>query len=181
MDRLMDAMASGALRLRPFRPEDQAAALALFRRVLHDLAPPGMEAGAEKYIAEAMAEDYGDLAAFYPPGRGSGFWVAQSETDELTGTFGLKPATDGAAELRRMFVAPGMRRRGVGRAMLAHAEALCRGWSIPRIVLRTSQLHRAALALYRSSGFEEVESKLLDVGGLSIRTFRLEKRLDPRP
>jgi putative acetyltransferase len=173
-----EPVAEAAIELRLFRPADQPAAMALFRQVLHDLAPPGMEASAEKYIAEAIAEDYGDLGAFYAPGRGSGFWVALSETGQLVGTFGLKPAAADAVELRRMFVVPGMRRRGVARTMLAHAEAMCGGWGIARIVLRSSQLHRAALALYRDTGFAEVESKPVNVDGVIFRTFRLEKRLD---
>jgi hypothetical protein len=58
-----ELVAEAAIELRPFRPADQAAALALFRRVLHDLAPPGMEASAEKYIAEAVAR----ITATWPP------------------------------------------------------------------------------------------------------------------
>lgn len=174
-----DLITEAAIELRPFRPSDQPAALALFRQVLRDFAPPGMEAAVETYIADAIDEDYGDLAAFYRPARGSAFWTARSAAGELVGTFGLKPAADDAAELRRLFVAPAMRRRGIARAMLAHAEALCREWDIPRLTLRTSRLHRAALALYRDTGFEEVERSFVEVDGISLLTFRLEKRLGP--
>jgi GNAT superfamily N-acetyltransferase len=78
-----------------------------------------------------------------------------------------------------MFVVPAMRRRGLGRAMLAQAEALCRGWGIPRLTLRTSQLpprRAGTLSRHRLRGGE---SRLINLEGVVVRTFRLEKRLDP--
>jgi GNAT superfamily N-acetyltransferase len=57
------------------------------------------------------------------------------------------------AELKRMFVAPGIRGQGVGRALLRALEDEARGLGARRLVLETGIRQRAALALYRKTGF----------------------------
>lgn len=68
-------------------------------------------------------------------------------------------ATDSAAvELKRMYVTPAARGRGLARAMLAELErtALAAGYS--RIVLETGTAQPEAIALYASSGYAQVPS-----------------------
>ncbi len=85
-------------------------------------------------------------------------------------------------ELRRMYVAPAARRRGIGRMMLDFAERHVAGLGIPRIDLSTSELQQAALALYRRAGYELVRTEQADeannktIGG-GIRRFHFEKHL----
>jgi ribosomal protein S18 acetylase RimI-like enzyme len=55
--------------------------------------------------------------------------------------------------------APGARRRGVARALLAEAERRARRQGLGEIALDTSLDNRAARALYLSEGFEEVAYK----------------------
>jgi hypothetical protein len=45
--------------------------------------------------------DLPDIAEFYKNGR---FWVALDENDQLMGTIGIEPLTDGQASLRKMFL-----------------------------------------------------------------------------
>jgi GNAT superfamily N-acetyltransferase len=59
-------------------------------------------------------------------------------------------------ELRRMYVHFSTRRAGIGRQMLAFAEDECRRRNAFRLVLGTSELQDAALALYRASGYSLV-------------------------
>ena len=62
-----------------------------------------------------------------------------------------EPATDAAgprAELKRMFVDPDARGRGVGGALLARIEADAAARGIREIVLETGDLNHAAQALY---------------------------------
>lgn len=81
-----------------------------------------------------------------------------------------------------MYVQPSARRRGVARAMLAHAEAEARRAGYRRIVLSTSELQQAALAFYRGAGYEALGEELATaatnktVGG-GIRRFHFAKRL----
>ena len=81
-----------------------------------------------------------------------------------------------------MYVQPSARRRGVARAMLAHAEAEARRAGYRRIVLSTSELQQAALAFYRGAGYEALGQERATaatnktVGG-GIRRFHFAKRL----
>src|SRR5690606_22809221 len=61
------------------------------------------------------------------------------------------------AEIKRMWVDPGVRGLGVGRRLLHELEsrAAARGVSIVR--LETNRSLREAIALYRSAGYVEVE------------------------
>ena len=59
-------------------------------------------------------------------------------------------------ELKRMYVAPEARGRGVARAVLAHLEAEARSLGLERLVLETGTRQPEALALYRRAGFIEI-------------------------
>ena len=61
-----------------------------------------------------------------------------------------------AAEIKRMFVLPSQRGRGLGRRMLAflEAEAARRGYA--RAVLETGNLQREAIGLYRAMGWTPI-------------------------
>jgi putative acetyltransferase len=176
-------MTRPSIQIRPFRAGDARAVRALFARVNRALAPQGQADRFERYIESSIAGEIGRIAEYYaPPGR-AGFWVAMQGT-ELAGFFGLEPAGPDAAELRRMYVAPEMRRMGLGRALLAWAEkeALKLGYS--RLDLSTSELQGPALALYRQAGYQETGAAIADapsnktIGG-GVRRHHFAKRLGP--
>ncbi|MFL4975922.1 MAG: GNAT family N-acetyltransferase [Microvirga sp.] len=171
-----------ALVIRPFADADLPAVRALFVQVNRDLAPHTMRDAFEAYIARSLREEIDRIPAYYAERQG-GFWVGHDQDGALLGTFGIeRAAEDGAAELRRMYVQPSARRRGVARAMLAHAEAEARRAGYRRIVLSTSELQHAALAFYRGAGYEALGEELATaatnktVGG-GIRRFHFAKRL----
>jgi GNAT superfamily N-acetyltransferase len=60
------------------------------------------------------------------------------------------------AELKRMYVSPAARGRGVGRAVLAELERTAANAGYPRMVLETGTKQPEALALYQSAGYAEV-------------------------
>jgi len=64
--------------------------------------------------------------------------------------------TDETAEIKRMYVAPSARRRGLARAMLTHLEhtALTTGAEV--MVLETGLAQPEAIALYESSGYSPI-------------------------
>jgi GNAT superfamily N-acetyltransferase len=62
----------------------------------------------------------------------------------------LDPAT---AEIKRMYVAPAARGRGIGRAVLAALEREARRLGAQRLVLETGIRQEVALALYQNAGF----------------------------
>ena len=63
---------------------------------------------------------------------------------------------EGAAEIKRMYVMPSMRGRGLACAVLdfLEAEAVRRGFS--RVILETGRQMTEALGLYRSRGWKEI-------------------------
>ncbi|MFL6118111.1 GNAT family N-acetyltransferase [Actinophytocola sp.] len=62
------------------------------------------------------------------------------------------------AELKRMYVAPAFRGRGLARAVLAELERTAGEAGFRRVILESGQRQPEALALYRSSGYEPVPS-----------------------
>lgn len=59
-------------------------------------------------------------------------------------------------EIKRMYVAPGARRAGLAREVLAHLEATAREAGSRVMVLETGIEQPEAIGLYRSSGYEPV-------------------------
>jgi putative acetyltransferase len=79
-------------------------------------------------------------------------WVARSDGD-VVGTVALQRQDDGNLRLRRMFIAPELRGRGVGRALLDVALERARSIGAPAVHLQTLTVMAAAQHLYESAGF----------------------------
>jgi putative acetyltransferase len=72
------------------------------------------------------------------------------------GCVALRRLDGGRCELKRMFVRPEARRRGVGRALARGVLDLAAGSGYRAVLLDTSVRQGEALALYRSLGFADV-------------------------
>jgi GNAT superfamily N-acetyltransferase len=68
--------------------------------------------------------------------------------------WGLSPA----AEVKRMYVAPAARRRGLARQVLGHLEDTARVAGATVMVLETGTGQPEALGLYRSQGYRPTEA-----------------------
>lgn len=64
---------------------------------------------------------------------------------------------DGDAEVKRMYVAAGVRGRGFARRVLAELERTAMEAGRRRMVLETGTLQPEAIALYLSSGYTEID------------------------
>ena len=169
-----------AINIRPFDVNDAAHVRELFVRVNRLLAPPHMHRAFEDYIAASLTEEVDRIAEYYG-GKGGGFWVAV-EGEKIVGMFGLEPASAETMELRRMYVDPDVRRRGIARKMLRYAEDECRRRNLPRIELSTSELQGDALSLYRNSGYQLEREEIATTAsnktlGGGIRRFHFTKLL----
>ena len=166
--------------IRPFDPKDAVAVRNLFIQVNRLLAPPGMADAFEEYIARSLTDEIDRVIDYYKE-RNGGFWVAVVD-GQIAGMFGLEPSAEAAMELRRMYVDPTFRRRGIARTMLAFAEDECRRRDRPRMDLSTSELQPDALRLYRSSGYTLVHEEIVaeqsnkTLGG-GIRRYHFTKAL----
>jgi putative acetyltransferase len=144
------------------------------------LAPQHLREAFEAYIERSLAEEIDVIQSYYTK-RNGGFWVAL-ENQEIVGMFGLEASAGKAMELRRMYVDPDHRRKGIARSMLAFAEHECRRRHRPRLSLSTSELQPEAVAFYRSTGYrlEREEVSLVQsnksLGG-GIKRYHFAKEL----
>ncbi|MFB6104208.1 MAG: GNAT family N-acetyltransferase [Halobacteriaceae archaeon] len=95
-----------------------------------------------------------DLAALSDPSSRDRVFVAV-EDDAFVGCVILAWRGDLAAEIKRVYVRPGARGEGVGRALLERVIEAAEGMGCQRLVLHTGPFSEAAQSLYRDLGFEE--------------------------
>jgi GNAT superfamily N-acetyltransferase len=112
-------------------------------------------------------ERYGDggdatflAPADFDPPRGI-YLIAYDVTDRPVATGGWRSRDrndegnlDGDAELKRMYVVPDMRGRGLARRILAALEDDARAAGRLRMVLETGDKQPEAIALYTATGYE---------------------------
>jgi putative acetyltransferase len=93
-------------------------------------------------------------AGFEPPG---GALLLARVGDQSMGCVGLQATIDASTvELKRMYVRPAARGLGIGRTLLGAAIDWARHGGCMRLRLDTLPQLDAALALYRSAGFQPI-------------------------
>ena len=82
--------------------------------------------------------------------------VARDAGGEAVGCGALRPLGDGVAEIKRMYVVPAARGRGLSKLVLAGLEAAARdrGWTTLR--LETGPRQPEAIALYERAGYRPI-------------------------
>ena len=107
-----------------------------------------------------LAERYGEpdptptpAAEFAPP---VGAFLLALVDDVAVGCAGVRLLTAETAELKRMYVDPALRRRGVARALLGAIEAQAAQLGAAAIRLETGVMQPEAIALYRSAGYGDI-------------------------
>jgi GNAT superfamily N-acetyltransferase len=72
------------------------------------------------------------------------------------GSWGDDEPGPGTGEVKRMYVVPAWRGRGLSRLVLAEVERHARELGLVRLVLETGELQTAAIALYHAAGYDRV-------------------------
>ena len=111
----------------------------------------------EELVARDGMLDDGELglsAAMFAPPSGA-FLVARAEeaaTDPVGGV-GVRTVAAGTGEVRRLWVDPQWRRRGVARALMDGFEQAARDLGLDTLRLATGDRQPEAVALYDASGW----------------------------
>ena len=103
-------------------------------------------------------------------GSKDSFFVSD-DGGSIAGTVGIKEDDKDSALLRRFFVSPDHRRRGVGSALLNEALEFCRKEGYKKVIFRCTDRMRDAMRLCEKKGFREIES--IDMGGFRIHRLML--------
>ena len=102
-----------------------------------------------------------DVAAFE---EASGYFVIARDGDQAVGCGAFRPVGAGCAEIKRMIVRAGARRRGVARKILRHLEDEARRRDFRSLVLETGCDNSEAIALYEAEGYFPIPPFLGYVG-----------------
>lgn len=106
---------------------------------------------------EAAARVAQLLAAHTPFAGAGGAFLVATVGGEAAGCIALAPLADNTGEVKRMFVTPSLRRRGVGAALLAALEEEARRLGYRRLRLETGDQQPEAVALYAQAGYARID------------------------
>ena len=109
-----------------------------------------------------------DADDFAPPG---GAFLLGYLDGELVGCAALRRHDDGTVELKRMYVRPAYRRRGLARQLLSAIEDRARALGYRRLLLETGSKQPEAVALYESHGYRRAENFGFHHDSPSVRSF----------
>jgi putative acetyltransferase len=120
--------------------------------------------------AELIAATNAELSQRYPEAGACHFRLDPDEVGDGRGAFfvayldsvhvgcgAVRRLDDATAELKRMYVRPTHRGRGVGGAILDALEAEARKLGVRRVVLETGVRQHEALAMYGRAGYARCE------------------------
>lgn len=79
--------------------------------------------------------------------------------------------------IHALHVRPGAQRRGVGRALIAHAEAAIAAAGHARVRLETDTFNAQSRAFYAGLGYREIDAYPDQAWDSGLTTLRLEKTL----
>ena len=110
------------------------------------------------------------LAELYPPEQrfgpnlkahhledGRGTFLIARDGGQAVGCGAIRLLESTTAEVKRMYVKPDQRNKGVARAVLVALEVAAKKLGVRRLVLETGSYSDAALSFYRRAGFTQVD------------------------
>ncbi len=115
--------------------------------------------------------DLDHLAVGYFECKDSGFWVAEVES-YIVGMIGVQRINDDSAEIRRLRVRDGYRRRGIGTQLMQQAISFCREKQFLKVVLDVRIERAPALKMFDTFGF--LQGREREISGRKLRDFYLD-------
>lgn len=152
------------MRIRPARPDDLPALLALWERSVrasHDFLGEDDVVGLRPQVAEALA-----LPSV-------GWWVLTVDPDTPAGFLGF---ADGAIEA--LFIDPEHFGAGGGRRLVAHAQTLA---GERALTVEVNEQNRGAVAFYAALGFVAFDRTPVDSAGRPFPLLRMRRAAPGAP
>jgi putative acetyltransferase len=134
-------------RIRDARNEDESAIREVLDSVLAEYGLSSDPGGTDVDLA--------DIEGNYLKSGGV-FRVVLAPGGSILGCAGLFRLSEDEAELRKMYLLPPARGRGIGRRLLQELLSHARRLGYRRVSLETASVLTEAIALYRSAGFQPV-------------------------
>ncbi|MDX2273368.1 MAG: GNAT family N-acetyltransferase [Cyanobacteriota bacterium] len=139
----------GTTIIRPWQAQDRLAAAAVVESVLREYGLPWEPETTDREVLEVESHY---LAV------GGEFWVVEAQHPEgaqVVGTGGYFPIARGekSVEIRKMYLLPEVRGRGLGRQLLTHLEGSIAAHGFQAIWVETASVLWQAVALYESAGY----------------------------
>ncbi len=150
--------------VRPITVEDVPHAIDLVKQTLAEFGLTFGEGSSTDTQMHGLPGSYRD--------SGGEFFVALDDTGGLLGTTGVLPVAERTFELRKMYLRPGTRGKGVGRALLEACLAFCRAHDATALVLDTTDAMQSAIAFYERNGFVRDDRQIR--GARCSRGYRLD-------
>lgn len=131
--------------IRDWHPGDRAPAAAVIRQVLQEYGLPWQPKTADRDVVEVETSYHA---------TGGEFWVVEIGT-KIVGTAAYYPIArgKGAVEIRKMYLLPEVRGRGLGKYLLGELERAIALHDYEEIWLETASVLVEAVKLYESSGY----------------------------
>ncbi|HAG81648.1 MAG TPA: GNAT family N-acetyltransferase [Cyanobacteria bacterium UBA12227] len=143
--------------IRPWMPRDRNQSAAIIRDILMEYGLPWEPSGADRDVLE--------VETFYT-NIGGEFWVIEQQS-KLVGTAAYYPIERGenAVEIRKMYLVPEVRGKGLGKYLLGQLERAIANRGFQEIWIETASILKEAVKLYESNGYQPttgVETKRCD-------------------
>ena len=141
------------------------------------------------FVRGRLRTDMQDIPGNYLNRPGDCFWVAEAEVDgrvQIMGMVAVMAKQSGKeryGEMFRMIISPLCRRVGLGFRMAQTVVDFCKERGFSKVVLETSSIQTAAVALYEKLGFchvpshSKTEALSLVEKLANVRVLRMEKQL----
>jgi GNAT superfamily N-acetyltransferase len=108
----------------------------------------------KNFAAVAVNNSLEELYKFFPP---SGCLLLCKDNDKVVGTACMRMIGEKIGEIKRMYVRPLFRGKGIGRALLEKLINKAQGFGYLKIRLDTGPFMKEAQRLYHSFGFRNIK------------------------
>ena len=145
--------------IRDWQKSDRDSAASVIRQVLTEYGLPWQPETADQDVI-AVESAYLET--------GGEFWVVEAKNQKIVGTAAYYPISKGnqAVEIRKMYLLPEVRGKGLGKYLLQQLETVIKNRGFREIWLETASVLAEAVCLYEKHGYKpvtEVETTRCDL------------------